>query len=125
MILFANFYILLTIIIAIFQVALAMGAPLGEFTMGGKFTGKLPIKMRVAALAQIVILLIFVFIVAAKAGIAFEQYYSFGRIGIWFVVAFFVFGTIVNISSPSRKEKLTMGPANIIALISTLVVALS
>ncbi len=30
--------------------AIALGAPLGEFTMGGKFPGKLPNKMRVAAL---------------------------------------------------------------------------
>lgn len=125
MIIFANIYIALTVIIAIFQLALAFGAPLGEYTMGGKFPGKLPIKMRVAALIQILILLIFVFLVIAKAGIAFEQYYSVGRIGIWFIVAFFIFGTIINLSSPSSKEKLVMGPANIIAFISTLVVALS
>ncbi len=121
----AYIYIVLTIIIGIFQLALALGVPLGEYTMGGKFPGKLPIKMRVAALIQILILLIFVFMVITKAGIAFEQYYSVGSIGIWFVVAFFVFGSIVNISSESRKEKLIMGPANIIALISTLIVALS
>ncbi|MFZ5986341.1 MAG: hypothetical protein ACOYWZ_04335 [Bacillota bacterium] len=125
MILAANIYIVLSIIIVILQLVLALGAPLGEYTMGGKFPGKLPIKMRVAALIQILILLGFAFIVMAKAGIAFEQYYSFGRIGIWFVVAFFIFGSIVNISSPSRKEKLTMGPANIIALINTFVVALN
>lgn len=125
MILFANIYITLTIIIATFQLALALGAPLGEYTMGGKFPGKLPIKMRIAALIQIIIILLFVFMVIAKAGIAFEQYQRIGRIGIWFIVAFFVFGSIMNLSSPSRKEKLVMGPANIIALISTLIVAIS
>ncbi len=125
MILFAYFFVALIIIIAIFQLALAFGAPLGEYTMGGKFPGKLPIKMRVAALIQIIILLFFGFIVIAKARMAFEQYHNVGKIGIWFIVAFFVFGSIVNLSSPSRKEKLVMGPANIIALISTLMVAIS
>jgi len=96
-----------------------------EYTMGGKFPGKLPNKMRVAALIQILILLGFVFIVMTKAGIAFEQYYNFGRIGIWFIVVFFILGSVMNVSSPSRKEKLIMGPANIIALISTLVTALN
>ncbi len=125
MILAANIFIVLSTAIAIIQLALALGAPLGEYTMGGKFPGKLPFKMRVAALMQIFILLVFVFIVISKAGIAFEQYYDFGRIGIWFIVVFFTFGSIANLSSPSKKEKLIMGPANIIAVISTLVVALN
>jgi hypothetical protein len=124
MMLAASIFIALSIAIVIVQLALAFGAPLGEYTLGGKFPGKLPVKMRVAALLQIFILLFFVFIVTSKSGLAFEQYYNFGRIGIWFVVAFFTFGSILNLTSPSKKEKLVMGPANIIGLISTLVVAL-
>ena len=124
MILLANIYIVLTIIIVLFQLALVCGAPLGEYTMGGKFPGKLPLKMRIAALIQIFILLLFASVVIAKAGISLEQYHSIGRIGIWFVVAFFVLGSIVNLLSPSRKEKLIMGPANLIALIITLLIAI-
>jgi hypothetical protein len=125
MILLANIYIALTIFILIFQFAMVFGAPLGEYTMGGKFPGKLPLKMRIAAFLQIFILLLFVSVVIAKSGIALEQYHSVGRIGIWFVVAFFVLGSIVNLSSPSRKERLIMGPANIIALIITLLIAMN
>jgi hypothetical protein len=80
--------------------------------------------MRAAALAQILILFIFAFFVIAKAGIAFEQFYSIARIGIWFVVAFFALGSVLNFSSTSRKEKRIMGPANVIAFVSTLAVAL-
>jgi uncharacterized membrane protein YhaH (DUF805 family) len=98
---------------------------MGEYTMGGKFPGKLPVKMRIAALIQIFILLLFVSLVIAKARIAIEKYHSIGRIGIWFVVAFFVLGSIINLSSPSRKEKLVMGPVNIIALIITLLIAMN
>lgn len=124
MILLANIYIVLTIIIVLFQLALVFGAPLGEYTMGGKFPGKLPVKMRIAALIQIFILILFASLVIAKARIAIEQYHNIGRIGIWFVVAFFVLGSIVNLSSTSRKEKLVMGSANIIALIITLLIAM-
>ena len=124
MILLANIYIVLTIFIVLFQLALVFGAPLGEYTMGGKFPGKLPVKMRIAALIQIFILLLFASVVIAKAGISLEKYQSIGRIGIWFIVAFFVLGSIVNLLSPSRKEKLVMGPANIIALIITLLIAI-
>lgn len=125
MILLAKIYIALTIVIVLFQLTLVFGAPLGEYTMGGKFPGKLPFKMRIAALIQIFILLLFVSVVIAKAGIALEQFHIIGRIGIWFVVAFFVLGSIVNLSSPSRNEKLVMGPVNIIALITTLLIAMN
>jgi hypothetical protein len=125
MILLADIYITLTIFIVLFQLALVFGAPLGEYTMGGKFPGKLSVKMRIAAFIQIIILLLFASIVIAKAGISLKQYYNIGRIGIWFVVAFFILGSIVNLSSPSRKEKLVMGPANIIAFIITLLIAIS
>jgi hypothetical protein len=93
--------------------------------MGGKFPGKLPVRMRIAAFIQILILLLFLFIVIARSGLSLEQYHSIGRTGIWFVVGFFILGTIVNLSSPSRKEKLVMGPANVIALIITLLIAIS
>lgn len=124
MINFAFIFMSLAGVIAIFQLALALGAPLGEYTMGGKFPGKLPAKMRVAAIIQIFILLFFVLVVVIKAGIAFEELNSLGKIGIWFIVAFFGFGTFINFSSPSKKEKLVMGPANVIAFISTLMVAI-
>lgn len=115
----------LTIFIALFQIALALGAPLGEFTLAGKYPGKLPMKMRLAALMQILVLLLFAAIVISKAEIAFESYFSFSKIGIWFVFAFFILGSILNLSSPSKKEKLLMGPLNIIALISVLMVAIN
>ncbi len=122
---FAYIFIGLTVIITGFQLALALGAPLGEYTLGGRFPGKLPGKMRVAALIQILILLLFAAIVISKSGLAFESFYNVARIGIWFVFAFFIFGSIVNFSSPSKKEKQIMGPLNIIALISTFMVAIS
>lgn len=124
MVLSAYVFTTLATIVAVFQLVLALGAPLGEYTMGGKFPGKLPVPMRLAAGVQILVLFVFVFIVMAKAGLAFAPYYHISTMGIWVIVVFFAFGTIVNVSSPSRQEKLTMGPANIVALISTLVVAL-
>jgi hypothetical protein len=125
MIILAKIYIVLTILIVLFQLALVLGAPFGEYTMGGKFPGKLSYKMRIIAFIQIVILILFASVIIVKAGLSLEKYYNIGRIGIWFVVAFFILGSIVNLSSPSRKEKLVMGPANIIALIITFLIAIS
>lgn len=121
---FAFIFIILAAFVAIFQLALAIGAPLGEFTMGGKYPGKLPPGMRIAALVQIVILLFFTAIVVSKAGLALASLTGMAGIAIWFVLAFFVFGSFLNLSSQSKKERLLMGPLNLIALVSVLMVAL-
>ena len=114
----------LAVFITLFQLALALGAPLGEFTLGGRFPGVLPPKVRLAALAQTVILWLFTAMVLSGAGLAFESLLSIARVGILLVVAFFVLGSVANLSSSSRKERLLMGPLNVAALILTLVVAI-
>ncbi len=125
MIIFAWIYIVLTVVVAVFQLALIFGAPLGEYTLGGRYPGKLPTNLRLAAVVQIAILIFFAVIVMARSGLAFSEYDNLGRIGIWFVVAFFVLGTVMNLSSPSKKEKVVMGPLNVMALASTAIIALA
>jgi NADPH-dependent 2,4-dienoyl-CoA reductase/sulfur reductase-like enzyme len=121
---FAFVFIGLAVGIAVFQIVLALGAPLGEYTLGGKYPGKLPGKLRVAALFQIAILFIFTVMIVSKAGIAFGSLYGVARIGAWVVFAFFIPGSILNLSSPSKKERLVMGPLNIVALICSFMVAI-
>lgn len=121
---FAYIFLGLSLIIMVFQIALALGAPWGDFTMGGKFPGKLPASMRIGALVQILILGFFVAVVLSKAGLALPGFMGFSRIAIWFIFGFFVLGTFLNLSSPSKKEKLVMGPLNILALGMVLMVAL-
>lgn len=125
MIIFAYIFIALMICISVFQIALILGAPLGELTMGGKYPGKLPVKMRVASFVQIIVIALFTFFIVSKSGMLFESFYDISRVGIWFVVVFFVFGSFVNLFSPSKKEKVIMGPLNIIALICSFIVAIN
>src|SRR5688572_22419168 len=98
-------FLSLCAIVALFQLALALGAPWGEYTMGGRFPGKLPLKMRVTALMQIVILLVMTLIVLIRSGWVLSQFYSIGKTGIWFVSAFFVLGSIANVLTPSKGER--------------------
>ena len=44
------------VVAACFQLALGLGAPLGEMAMGGRYPGRLPVQMRVAAIVQGVII---------------------------------------------------------------------
>ena len=117
-------FLFFALIGSIFQLALALGAPLGEFTLGGKYPGKLPPKIRVAALFQILVMGLFVTIVLTRAGLILPSLADASRVAIWFVAGFFVLGSIANLSSPSQKEKRLWGPVNILMLILSVLIAL-
>jgi len=121
---FAYIFIALSLAVAGFQVALALGAPLGELTLAGKFPGKLPGKIRILALVQATIILFFAAMIASRAGIAFASLQGVSGVGSWVVFGFFILGSVANLTSPSKKEQMIMGPLNIIALVSSLVVAI-
>jgi hypothetical protein len=118
-------FVILTLVVTIFQLALALGAPLGEYTMGGRYPGKLPQKIRLMAIIQILVLAFFAVIVLTRTGIIFEPFFKASRVAIWFIAGFFVLGSIANISSPSVKEKRLWGPVNILMLVLSILIALS
>lgn len=105
----AALVLLLTAVVTLFQLALALGAPWGAYTLGGKYPGQLPPKIRLAALVQILIVLLFGAIVLARSGLALSAIYPFIRVAIWFVMGFFVLGTIANLTTPSKRERLLWG----------------
>jgi len=49
----AILYVVVSIGVIAFQIALAAGAPWGAYAMGGAFPGQLPPAMRVTALIQV------------------------------------------------------------------------
>ena len=115
---------MISCIVTIFQLALAFGAPLGKFANGGKFPGRLPKNMRFLPLIQIVILWFFTYIVLIESNIINNQPTPIGSIGIWFVVAFFFLGSILNLSTPSKPERIVWGPINVLTLIAVLLIAI-
>ena len=121
----AYIFCFFTAIIVIFQLALALGAPWGEMAMGGKFPGRFPPKMRVAATMQMVLLLLVAIIVLVRAELLFGEYFEISRSAVWFVVALFVVSSILNIITPSKKERMMGAPIAIILLFCSLIVARS
>jgi len=121
----AKIFFVFSVVVSIFQLALALGVPWGEYAMGGKFPGKLPIKMRILAVLQIVVIMFFTAIVLTKAGMILSNYYNLSRIAIWFVIAYFVLGSILNLITNSKGERLIWGPITVLMLISSIIVAIS
>lgn len=111
-------------IVILFQLALALGMPWGKYAMGGKFPGKFPPSMRIAALFQIFILAALAIVVLSKANLAYPGVYSFAPIAIWFVVGFSVLATTLNLITRSVWEKRIWAPVSVILLISSTIVAL-
>lgn len=95
-------FTVLTGIVIIFQGCLAAGVPWGEASMGGKYPGKYPPKMRVVAIINMMLLGFINAIVLSKADLLFPLLKSVSNIGIWFIVAFFAIGTVMNIITPVR-----------------------
>ncbi|HYW32090.1 MAG TPA: hypothetical protein VE869_11330 [Gemmatimonas sp.] len=119
----ARLYLTLTAFVIAFQIALAAGAPWGEFTMGGAYLGVLPPRMRVAAVGSALLLSALGAIVAARAGLGLSRLQRAARRGIWFVVAYTVVGVALNAATPSARERSLWLPVILLMSLCAFVVA--
>ena len=113
-----------TIIVSLFQLALAAGLPWGAASMGGKYPGKYPLQMRVVAVINMLVILFTAAIVLSKANIAFNYLNGLSETAIWFVVAFFALGTIMNSITPSKIERI-WAPVAFTQFVCSVLIALS
>lgn len=112
----------LTGIVILFQASLAFGAPWGKASMGGKYPGKYPPKMRVVAFVNMLVLGFMLSLVLARSGFFFNELLSISRVGIWFVVAFLAVNTVMNTITPSKIERI-WAPVTLLQCISALLIA--
>jgi hypothetical protein len=70
----AKVYTAVTLVVVAFQLALAAGAPLGQFAMGGASEGAYPPVMRTFAVMQAGLLLLMAGVVLARAGVALPRW---------------------------------------------------
>jgi hypothetical protein len=118
-------YSILMIIVILFQFCLAIGLPWGEASMGGKFPGKYPPKMRIVAFLNLLILSFMVVIVLVHANLVFPQLKAVAKMGIWLVVAFSIVAVILNTITPSKIERKIWAPITVIQLTACVIVALN
>lgn len=103
------------------QIALAAGAPLGRFTIGGRFPGRLPGPWRALALVQASLLLAMACAMLDRGGVL--------RLGLpdaafWTALALTVLTTIANVATPSRPERLLWGPVTLAMTAAAIGIAL-
>ncbi len=121
----AKIFAVFTLIVIAFQLALAAGAPWGSISMGGKFPGVYPKKMRIAAIFMGAFLGLQALIVAVSSGWIYPEWQTvIGRL-IWLVVAINVLGFLMNLVTPSRWERIIWAPVASIFLLCSVLVAWS
>lgn len=96
--------------LALFQAALAAGAPLGRFAWGGG-QDRLPAGLRVGSAVSIVVYALIALIVLERAGLSdLLPSSQIADTGIWVIVAYLALGVGMNAISRSRAERFTMTP---------------
>jgi hypothetical protein len=99
-------------IIAVFQVALAAGAPLGRAAWGGTHPAQLPVGLRVGSAIAVGVWALAALIVLARAGVISAPLPpAFLRWGTWSLVGLTLIGALMNLASPSPWERYMWAPA--------------
>ena len=111
--------------VGVFQVALVLGAPWGEFTLGGRWRGSLPGVVRLLPLLSLLVLAFFGAVILARAGLGLPLLQSHSHSLAWVVVGYCVLGSIANTATSSKRERNLWLPVILFMLASSLVVATS
>ena len=119
----AHVFTVFAIITSGFQIALAAGAPWGHLTMGGRFPGRLPSRMRGLAILSAVLLIAFVLVAETRAGVMLIEWQPISRVLVWGVVAYCSLGVLANAITPSRGERMIWLPVVLLLLVCSVIVA--
>jgi hypothetical protein len=97
--------------LGVFQLALALGAPLGHAAWGGDSAALTPAE-RVGSALSVALYAAAAAIVLARAGLT-ERPRSrrLSRWGPWFLAALFAFSALANFASQSHWENYLLGPS--------------
>lgn len=109
--------------LAVFQLVLIAGAPIGHFAWGGQHR-VLPAKLRVGSVISIVLYALFAIVILQRAELIELIPDAVARVGIWILTAYFVLGIALNAISRSKPERNLMTPVCLVLAVLCLLVAL-
>ena len=109
--------------LAVFQLLLAAGRPLGRFAWGGQHE-VLPRRLRIGSAVSIVLYALIAAVVLQAAGVIEVFPEAVADVGVWVVTGYLALGVPLNAISRSRSERLVMTPVVLVLALGCLVVAL-
>lgn len=115
--------------LAIFQAALALGAPVGHVAYGGRAAGpdrRLRRPWRFASAAAALILIGFAWVILARGGVVGDGVSQTAlAVGSWMIVAYMALNTAANLSAGHPFEKYGMGALTALLVVLCSIVAAS
>lgn len=110
-------------LLALFQLSLALGAPLGRFAWGGRHR-VLPARLRIGSAVSILIYAL-IGVIAWDRVRAIDVFGEpFSEVAMWVVFGYFVLGILMNAISRSKPERLTMVPVTIVLSVLAFFIAM-
>lgn len=114
----------LIMVLTVFQLALALGAPAGAAAWGGHHHGVLPTRLRVASAVVAVFFYPVVAIELMYSAGVIDFGWDVNLIWIWFLAALFALGALANFASRSRIERI-WGPVSLALAVCCGIIALA
>lgn len=113
-------------VVAVFQLALALGAPWGAAAWGGRHPGVLPRRLRIASgVAGVVVYPLTIVLVLHAAGWLTNAWLDgLGSLPMWFLAALLGLGALANFASRSPIERI-WGPVALAAAVCCGILALN
>ena len=109
--------------LAVFQLALAGGAPLGRFAWGGQHV-VLPTRLRAGSVVSVAVYGVVALLLLQAAGAHSLLPRGLVDVGMWVLTGYFALGVALNAASRSRPERLVMTPVALALAVVCLVLAL-
>jgi hypothetical protein len=113
--------------LALFQVALALGAPWGAHVYGGRAVeddGTLPGRWRAASAAAAVVLLLFGWVMLARSGVVETSLdETLLTVLAWMVVAYMAINAAMNFASKDSLERWLFGSVTVALVVLCSIVA--
>ena len=120
------FALALTVVLAalaVFQLALIFGAPLGRFAWGGQHR-VLPARLRIGSGVSILIYAVIALIAWDRVGAIDLFGEQFSEVAMWVIFGYFVLGILMNAISRSKPERFTMVPVSIVLAVLSFFIAM-
>lgn len=111
---------------ALFQIAIVLGAPLGEYSYGGRTPGKLPSRYRVSSVVSAALLTAISGHYLANLGLL-SPLISTNLFDVvnWILVGFAALAALLNNITRSKKEKQLWGGVTLAIFLASIIVAMN
>lgn len=124
---FAAWFLVISYIsTGLFQIAIVLGAPLGEYSYGGRTVGKLPSRYRVSSVFSVVLMFAiaghYLSTLSILTPLVSEELFVVVN---WALVGFAAVAALLNNITQSQKEKRLWGGVTIAMLLSSVIVAVA